>query len=333
MRAGIVVCVLGLLATSAAAQEERAAIDRSLAWLVGQQNADGSWSLQGRDGTGCDFGSTGYALLAFLRTGSNHRTGPHSKTVKAALQWLKSSQRADGGFGPTETLRAPSLRDEAIAIAAYVENAALTGSPSHWKSARAAVTYLSTLVEAADATKRLDAETTAWIVMALSSGERCGLMVTRKARERCLAHLAALTDGETGAIRATTAEAEALATAAATLGRVLAGSELRTDPALRANVAYLEQHAAHGRDTAIDPRHVHFGVLAVDRCGGTASGRWWEIKREIAGAQLAEGERAGTWTLDAEARVGSVASVAALTLALAVGRGEEARATVTRAVR
>jgi len=78
----------------------RDALERGLEWLWREQEPDGSWF--GRWGANYVYG-TGHVLLALIVAG----VPPADTRVRAAVQWLKNHQNADGGWG--EDLR--SYRD------------------------------------------------------------------------------------------------------------------------------------------------------------------------------------------------------------------------------
>jgi hypothetical protein len=79
--------------------EYKQAIEKSLSWLVKQQNNDGSWSnLQMQ----ADVTSTGAAGLALLMEGSTLTKGKYSKNVSQAVGWMVRNCREgadDGRFG------------------------------------------------------------------------------------------------------------------------------------------------------------------------------------------------------------------------------------------
>ena len=68
------------------------AMQRAIAWLRGQQEADGSWF--GRWGTNYIYG-TWSVLCAFNAAG----VGRDDPAVQRAVSWLESTQRDDGGWG------------------------------------------------------------------------------------------------------------------------------------------------------------------------------------------------------------------------------------------
>ena len=93
-----------------------AACRRGVAWLLGAQEADGSWF--GRWGANHVYG-TGAAVPALVAAG----VGAHEPPVRRAVAWLEAHQNPDGGWG--EDLR--SYRDPA-----WVGCGASTASQTAW---------------------------------------------------------------------------------------------------------------------------------------------------------------------------------------------------------
>ena len=84
--------------------ETEAAVDRGLAWLVRQQQSDGSWSFAGPYSNPAMFqdnpvSATSMALIAFQGAGNTHLTGQHKEVVSRGLKWLCMQQARDGSLG------------------------------------------------------------------------------------------------------------------------------------------------------------------------------------------------------------------------------------------
>jgi squalene-hopene/tetraprenyl-beta-curcumene cyclase len=91
--------VLEMLAREGLAEDPRSVAGRD--WLLGQQEADGSWF--GRWGANHLYG-TGAAVPALIDAGVS-RAAP---SIRQAVRWLESCQNPDGGWG--EDLRSYELR-------------------------------------------------------------------------------------------------------------------------------------------------------------------------------------------------------------------------------
>jgi len=78
------------------------AVESALAWLVKNQNKDGSWSLRGpyEDGgtTENKSAATAMALLAFMGAGNTHVVGEYRQVVAKGAQYLVKKQDRDGFF-------------------------------------------------------------------------------------------------------------------------------------------------------------------------------------------------------------------------------------------
>ncbi len=98
---------LGMLA-QLGYDRDHPAVARSLAFLYGEQEADGSWF--GRWGTNYIYG-TWSVLVALNAVGEDLSSEP----IRKAVAWLKSRQRADGGWGEDCATYWPHRRGEAKA--------------------------------------------------------------------------------------------------------------------------------------------------------------------------------------------------------------------------
>jgi squalene-hopene/tetraprenyl-beta-curcumene cyclase len=83
--------------------QDRPALDRAIAYLRKEQEADGSWF--GRWGTNYIYG-TWSVLMAFAQA----RIGPDDPAVKRAVTWFGERQNPDGGWGESNDSYAPTSR-------------------------------------------------------------------------------------------------------------------------------------------------------------------------------------------------------------------------------
>ncbi|MDO9104201.1 MAG: squalene--hopene cyclase [Methylovulum sp.] len=106
-------CILFLGKLQNQHQEYRAVIDNSIAYLRKEQETDGSWF--GRWGTNYIYG-TWSVLTGFENAG----VAKHDPGIRKAVVWLKSKQRADGGWGEgNNSYHDPSVRGEYVASTAF----------------------------------------------------------------------------------------------------------------------------------------------------------------------------------------------------------------------
>jgi hypothetical protein len=185
-----------------------------LNWLALHQSSDGHWSCnefhlyardkpypagksvrcncsgQGRLGPGLfnDTAATAFALLPFLASGQTHRPPgkdqpkvDYHKGIGAAINWLIAHQGKDGAFasgGGNAGIYAHGL-----ATIAMCEAYGLTSDPLLKLSAQRAINYIVDWQDPVGGGWRYgrreagDLSVTGWQLMALKSGQMCGLQV------------------------------------------------------------------------------------------------------------------------------------------------------------
>ena len=175
--------------------EARRAIDKALGWLARHQQANGRWRLDegyadaGRIRT--DTGATALALLAFLGAGHTHQEGSHQAVVQKGLDWLRSTQRANGDlFDIAEEGKDAHFYAHAQGTIVLCEALALTGDPALVEPATRAVEFLAAAQNPVrggwkyrplDATGIGDLSVTGWALMALHSARMAGIDVPPEA--------------------------------------------------------------------------------------------------------------------------------------------------------
>jgi hypothetical protein len=137
-----------------------AAPEAALRWLMAHQSPGGFWDGDGWhrncgrgegrptcSGPGTenafssyDVGLTGLALLAFLGHGEGVEVGAMRRTVRRAINWLKTQQRADGALG-FDAGHGESIYNHAIATMALCEAYAVTGDSTLRDAAQRAVNF------------------------------------------------------------------------------------------------------------------------------------------------------------------------------------------------
>jgi squalene cyclase len=156
---------------------EHSAVRSGLWYLVGRQRADGSWAgPEGVPGGASDVEVTGICTLAFLGAGHTCRDGTFSFAVRAAVEWLTETQRADGCLDPE------SVPGHAAAAAALSEGYGMSKEQKLILPAQKAVNWLESRQEprggwAVRAGTKPDVQTTMTCVMALKSAKIAGLSV------------------------------------------------------------------------------------------------------------------------------------------------------------
>ena len=177
------------------------AVDAALRWFKRHQSPNGMWDVDGYPvnctlaGAKCEPGTkytsadgdaamSGYAVLAFLGGGYDHRTpNKYRATVKGGIDWLIANQKADGSFGKSRNY------ENGICAMALAEAYAMTQDPALQEPAQRAIDYLLSVQgggEGSDASgawhynqpkDRTDASVSGWCIMALKSAKAGGLDV------------------------------------------------------------------------------------------------------------------------------------------------------------
>ncbi len=98
------------------------AVRRALAWLVANQNADGSWGQSDREAM------TGLGILTFLAHGETPASTEYGRTVERAIRYLVARQNEHGEFTGTDTTGGTYA--QAIAVYAISEAYGMTRIPS-----------------------------------------------------------------------------------------------------------------------------------------------------------------------------------------------------------
>ncbi|MDP6557196.1 MAG: hypothetical protein QGG71_21185, partial [Pirellulaceae bacterium] len=165
------------------------AIERGLAFLVRQQLADGSWSLQSLDKNVAlvsDTAATGLAMLAFQGAGYNHREFKYADVVSAGIGFLVANQRPDGDlFVPLDDRSNASvwLYSHGIAAIALCEAYGMTQDPELREPAQKSIDFIVASQHRQRGGWRYspgaesDTSVSGWMMMALKSGRLAGLSV------------------------------------------------------------------------------------------------------------------------------------------------------------
>ena len=163
-------------------------VDLGLNFLVRQQLADGSWSLQSIPGEPAslmtDTGATALALLAFQGAGYNHREHQYADVVRGGIDYLLKNQKPDGDlYLPMDETSNQSvwLYSHALATLALCEAYGMTQDPNLKEPAQKALNFIVAAQHPERGGWRYapqvgsDTSVTGWMMMALKSGEFAGL--------------------------------------------------------------------------------------------------------------------------------------------------------------
>jgi len=183
-----------LLAKHGGNRATESAVDRALAWLARNQDADGHWDAHKLEGQGIkgDTAITGLALLAFLGAGHTEKIGKYRDNVKRGVAWLIKQQNAQGllfAAGDNCTLGYA----HGIAGLALAEAAGMGRIEETKAAAQKAVDYSTEIFQAGKGSEKLgwryspkelgDISVSGWFIMQLKSAKMAGLKVDQLAFE------------------------------------------------------------------------------------------------------------------------------------------------------
>ncbi len=329
-----------------AAEAPTADLERALAWLVEQQETDGSWAPASGEGAAADpagnrVGVTAMAALAFLAEGNTLAAGPRKEPLRRAIAWLLDQQQEDGLFG------APSghtfLYGHALGLLAVSETSVLTGEaaglvPAVQRGAamaeRARNPYGAWRYDVPPVGDN-DTSVTGWMLTALRAARDAGAEVEDATFEGAWAWLDSVTDPETGRVGYDSlgsrssripgvndqypADASETLTAVGMFTRAVSGAPPVAPEVARAQedllLAKLPLHDPEASLT--DPYAWYFGSLAAYQRGGRLWKAWRPaIAEALAAAQEEDGSfpPVGPW----DSLGGRTQSTALCALTLAV---------------
>ena len=181
-------------------RRSEASVSAALRWFKRHQSPNGMWDIDGypinctMDGLKCEPGqshtgadgdaaATGYAILAFLGSGHDHRTpNKFRATVEAGIDWLVANQKADGSFGDSRNY------ENGICTMALAEAYAMTFDPKLREPTQRGVEYILRMQGGDEEAYaggawdykrpgREDSSVSGWCVMALKSAKAGGIDV------------------------------------------------------------------------------------------------------------------------------------------------------------
>lgn len=285
--------------------------DRSLEWLMRQQDRSGKWTflddsdkglpdeeLRGRD----DVKATCIALLAMLGGGQSHREGRWRTEIETGLTYVVSEARIDvdgidfrGPLGNTAT--------HSLATMLLCEAYERTKDKRLAEVAQRGVKFLESLQYPDDGGWGVVGDDgphltpTAWSVMALQSARRANLEVAPKTKQLVEKFLSSVQKEDGAFYGEILPGKESKATAAGLLCRCLLGWT-REQPALVKGAEYLAQPGTIGDDAEAR----FFATQVMFHTGGDLWRTWNRATRDaLLKAQQRDGKDVGSWCFDKDA--------------------------------
>jgi hypothetical protein len=318
------------LQAGASTQSERS-VEMALEWLRKHQDADGRWDggvAKFRDGSvapdedsftihcppgevcygecfywEADTALTGLSLLAYLGAGYTHTQGKYADTVARGLNFLITSQKADGDMRGRSL--AVGMYCHSMATLALCEAYALTGDDRLKQPAAKAVRFLIAAQAEGGAAWRYeprapvgDTSILGWAVLALKSGKAIGFPVPDDCIGGIQAWLDGVGSGKSGGLAKYQPwkEVTPTMTAEAWVCRWF----LQLDPNPNRNREAADHLFEHGPDR--DPYNLYYwyyGTLGMFQQGGDDWNRWNSLVRDrIVKRQKTTGHMAGSWDPD-----------------------------------
>ncbi|MEN1679884.1 MAG: hypothetical protein AAGJ46_09840 [Planctomycetota bacterium] len=306
------------------------AVAAGLAWLASAQSRDGRWDSDqwsgghetwemghNRQGAGgrADTGVTGLALLAFLGAGNGVSQGPYAENVRAGVEFLLASQKADGNLAGNAASYAQtychSMATFALAEALATERERNSTSDSTSRLSRGVRMAIGRLVATQNKSgggwryrpgDRGDLSQMGWIVMACRSAELADVPPPPAVWTGIERFLRSTRRGPNGAF-ASYQPREAASrsmTAESLYCRQIVGWPVAGSPGLLDAVDYLLA-APPGQGKA-NLYYWYYATLALHHLNHTdpaAADAWrrWNgaMKRSLVASQVAHGPLAGSW--------------------------------------
>ena len=291
------------------------AVALALQWFAAHQRADGSWSLDHRDGPckgrcsqagamqKCFTGGTALALLPFLGAGQTHLHGKYQQQVEAGLKYLI---RVQGRSNGSLVSGGGSLYSHGLAAIALCEAYAMTDDPHLQRPAQAALRYIAHAQDPSGGGWRYfprqpgDTSVVGWQLMALKSGHMGKLAVPANTVRGVSKFLDAV-QAEAGAVYGYTQPANNNPSMAAVglLCRMYLGWA-KGHPALQRGV---QRISAHGPSSSEEHTRFHmyynfYATQLLRHYGGPQWEAWNSALREmLIERQSKVGHEAGSWSV------------------------------------
>jgi hypothetical protein len=284
--------------------KSEAAVARGLRWLALQQQADGSWKLEGTADANST-AATGFGLLPLLAAGKTHEPdakNPFDKNVDKGLKFLMKSQDAKTGFfGGT-------MYSHGLATIALCEVYGMTQDPALRKSAQLGIDLIvntqhpdnggwSYAPNKNDAHR--DLSISGWQMMALKTGQGAGLQVPQETIQRCKKFLAQMHNPDSGYGYTPGSASTSRMTAVGLLNRQYMENWGPANPnMIKAFMKFIRTNPPDRQDVY----YYYYATQVIHHHGGEAWRDWNEKMREylVNKQDTGKGANDGSWSPDGD---------------------------------
>jgi hypothetical protein len=274
-----------------------AVISGALRYLAAQQQANGSWTAQGRRGDH-PVAMTGYALLAFMAAGNLPEEGDYARQVNAGMRYLLDSIQMDGTY--RDASAGQYMYNHGIATIALSELCGQTRSPAmRPKLERAVKLIISTQTDMGENKGGwryhpfpgdADISVTVMQVVALRAAKNAGFNVPQQTIDDAIDYVRHCKAGDDGGFsyQAGRGEAGFARTAAAIYSLQVCGQY--NDPLVTPASNYL---FANSRTRAVWWTYgCNYATPAQYMIGGETWKRWYaQMKETLLGSVRRDGDR------------------------------------------
>lgn len=195
-------------------QHVREIVARGHAWLIRQQNRDGSFSIERSEAnlSSAPVAVTALAALSLMAAGNLPDRGPHERSVRAAIEWLVD-HCSESGYFTTDGDSVSKMHGHGYALLALTQACGMYGEdPSRRKQMRDAIQRGVHLIEVCqgdsggwfyDDRKVTEHEgsVTVCMIQALRAARDAGFAVDAGTIERAVRYMRASQDSKSGRFR------------------------------------------------------------------------------------------------------------------------------------
>ncbi len=286
------------------------AVERGIGWILAHQRANGSWSFDHATDLCMHYcthpgsetsttAATGMALLPLLGAGYTHKTGPYQDAIRRALTYIR-----ERGFKISygTDFRENSMYGHALATLALCEAFGMTHDADLHEAAQGGLDFIAYCQDTHSGGWRYnpnesgDTTVTAWMIMALKSGQAAGLNVQSPCWQLAEKFLDSVQSTDGSRYGYIDRRPKPATTAAALLCRMYMGWQ-RDRPALALGVEQLKAQGISRSNLYFD----YYATQVVFHYGGPDWDGWNKQLRDfLVKTQEHDGHASGSWFFKSE---------------------------------